>query len=146
MFKIITIPFDREAKCFNDDLLNRFVLSKKVTRFMPEFFQDGEEKYWTVFLQYDTVIEKKGKAEEDGELDESQRMLLKRLKEWRINCAEKEGVPVYIIGTNREFIDIVKNRPESLEALRAIRGFGKAKVARYGSSIVEIIRSFYEKR
>ena len=50
-----------------------------------------------------------------------------RLKAWRKERAEKDGVPVYIIGTNREFRDIVVARPETLEALKTVKGFGKAK-------------------
>ena len=32
-----------------------------------------------------------------------------RLKAWRKGQAEKDDVPVYIVGTNREFADIVRN-------------------------------------
>jgi hypothetical protein len=55
MFKIITIPFDRQQKGFDDELLNRFVLNKRVTSYRSEFFQDAEDSCWSIFLEYETV-------------------------------------------------------------------------------------------
>jgi len=47
MFAIITLPFDRDKKGFDAELLNRFVLNKHVNGYHPEFFDDGGEKFWT---------------------------------------------------------------------------------------------------
>jgi len=144
MFKILTIPFDRTKKGFNEDGLNKFVLNKHVKSYSAEFFQDGEDKYWTVFLEYDPVFEKTSGKEAEG-FDEGQKLLLERLKAWRKEKADKEGVPVYIIGTNREFADIVCIAPRSLEQIKTIKGFGNAKVSKYGHEIIEIIKGFYGK-
>ena len=144
MFKIITIPFDRIRRGFDEELLNQFVLNKYIREFRTEFFQDGDDKYWTIFLEYDPVLEKTPEKNLEG-LDEPQKLLLERLKAWRKERAAKDGVPVYIIGTNREMVDIVKARPESLEALKAVKGFGKGKIDKYGDEIIGIIKGFYEK-
>ncbi|MEW6267646.1 MAG: HRDC domain-containing protein [Thermodesulfobacteriota bacterium] len=142
MFKIITIPFDRNNGGFDEDLLNRAVLNKHVKSYQAKFFQDGESSYWTVLLFYDPVIEPStGKSTED--LDDTQRLLLDRLKAWRKERAEKDGVPVFLIGANGELIGVVKNKPFTLEALKSIRGFGKSKVSRYGQEIIEIVQAFY---
>jgi superfamily II DNA helicase RecQ len=71
--------------------------------------------------------------------------LLERFRAWRKERAEKDGVPVYIIGTNKELVNIVKTVPASLEALKGIKGFGKAKIQKYGKEIIEIINIFYSK-
>ncbi len=144
MFKILTIPFDRTKKGFDEDGLNKFVLNKHVKNYRAEFFQDGDDKYWTVFLEYDPVVEKMSGNEAEG-FDKGQRLLLERLKAWRKERAEKDGVPVYIIGTNREFADIVRSAPRSLEQLKSIKGFGNAKVSKYGNELIEIIKGFYDK-
>jgi len=144
-YKIITIPFDRKTKGFDDEPLNRFILNKTVHSLKTKFFKDGDELYWTVFIEYEPVLEETAENIDDG-LDEPQRMLLSRLKQWRKERAEKGGVPVYIIGTNKEFTDIVKTAPKTLEALKSIKGFGKSKVSKYGMEIVELIKAFYDKR
>jgi superfamily II DNA helicase RecQ len=144
MFKIITIPFERIKKGFDEELLNRLTLNKQVKSYRCEFFKDSEEAYWTVFLEYDPLLEKTPEQNLEG-LDEPQKMLLDRIKAWRKERAAKDGIPVYIIGTNREMVDIVKARPVSLEALKAVKGFGKGKIDRYGEEIIGIIRGFYDK-
>ncbi len=143
MFKIVTIPFNRNIKGFDDDLLNQSFMNKHVQSYRAEFFADGEEKYWTVFAEYDSVLEQKPYKKEDHGLDESQNVLLDKLREWRKIRAEKEGVPVYLLGTNKELADIVKTAPKSSEALGTVKGFGKGKIEKYGKEIIEIISAFY---
>jgi len=144
MFKIITLPFDRTHKGFDDEFLNKWLLNKKLKSYKAEFFQDGEEKYWTILIEYDPVLKESSKNQEEG-LDEPQIILLKRFKAWRKERADKEGVPVYIVGTNKEFTDIVKEAPKSMEALKNIKGFGKSKISKYGKDIINIIEAFYDK-
>jgi superfamily II DNA helicase RecQ len=127
MFKIITIPFNRSQKGFNEEVLSKFILNNQVKFHRAEFFQDGEDAHWTVFLEYDPLVEKASEREIDG-LDEPQRMLLERLKAWRKEKGEKDGVPVYIVCTNRELADIAVQAPRTLEALKAVKGFGKGKM------------------
>jgi hypothetical protein len=46
MFKILTIPFDRKKKGFDEDLLNRFIVNKRLTACRSEFFREGGHKRW----------------------------------------------------------------------------------------------------
>lgn len=142
--RIFTIPFEADKAFFADDALARFLLNKQVKKMLPEFFQLNGQAYWTVFLEYESV----GTLEETEKdsLDEGQRLLLKRLKEWRKEKAEKEGIPVFIIATNQQLMAVVKNRPVNLETLKDIHGFGKKKIERHGNEILHIVTSFYEKR
>jgi len=45
MFKIITIPFDRNTKSFDEDLLNRLVVSKQVKAYRAETLRRGGETF-----------------------------------------------------------------------------------------------------
>ncbi len=144
MFKIMTLPFDRIHKGFDDELLNKWLSNKKLKSYQAEFFQDGEEKYWTILMEYDPLLKKSSEKHEEG-LDEPQKIFLGQLKVWRKERAEKDGVPVYIVGTNKEMADIVKTAPRSVEQLKNIKGFGKGKISKYGTEIIEMVTSFYEK-
>ena len=144
MFKIITLPFDRKIKGFDDETLNKSILNKKVKSHKAEFFQDGDDNYWTILIEYDPVLEKSPKKDFE-KLDETQKILFEKFRIWRKEKADKEGVPVYIVGTNKELSDMVKNAPKSLEALKNIKGFGKSKISKYGNELIEIIKAFYEK-
>jgi tetratricopeptide (TPR) repeat protein len=95
MFKIITLPFDRSVRGFDEDLLNSFVVNKQLKYYRAEIFHDGGETYWTVFLEYDPLVDRPAEKE-NMRLDEPQRLLYDRLRAWRKEIAENAGVPVYI--------------------------------------------------
>jgi ATP-dependent DNA helicase RecQ len=79
------------------------------------------------------------------QLNKSQQLLFEGLRQWRKERADKDGIPVFIIGTNRELTDIAVKAPKSLEGLGAIKGFGKGKVKKYGRQILDIVKGFYDK-
>lgn len=142
--RIITIPFDPDKELFSDEDLCRFLLDKRILALHPKFFQVRDRPYWTVFIEYETVVSQdEPKADH---LDEAQRLLLQRLKEWRKETAGAEGVPVFIVATNKQLMEVVRRAPGNLEALRAIQGFGKKKIERHGKQIVDIVTAFYKKR
>jgi len=66
------------------------------------------------------------------DLNEAEKLILKRLKEWRKEKVEKQGIPVFIVATNRQLMDVIRRVPVTLEALRDVHGFGKKKIERYG--------------
>ncbi|GGK53920.1 DNA helicase RecQ [Salinarimonas ramus] len=66
--------------------------------------------------------------------------LLKALRALRTRLAKDEGVPAYVVFTDRTMIDIVERRPDDLGALGACHGVGKAKLERYGEEILATIR------
>jgi superfamily II DNA helicase RecQ len=144
MFEILTIPFNPNQKGFDADPLNRFVINKHIKNYRAEFFAADGSPYWTVFMEYDPVLPPATETETSG-LDEPQQILLERLRAWRKERAEKDGVPVYILATNRELREIVVQAPRTLEALKSVKGFGKGKTGKYGADIIELTRAFYEK-
>ncbi len=80
-YEIITMPFNITTKSFHTDELNRFCLNKKILSSRVEFFQDEKTAYWTVFLEYETVLEHSD-AKLKG-LTEAGRLCYERLREWR---------------------------------------------------------------
>ena len=140
-FKIITIPFNAKTELFNEDELNKFIFNKNVKNYQVHFFQTQAKSYWTVFLEYEPLIEQSKK--ESAGLNESDKMFFEKLRVWRKENAEKAGVPVYVISTNKQLLDIVQQKPQTLEALKRINGFGKKKIEQYGKQIIEMVRLFY---
>lgn len=141
MFKIITIPFNNKTELFDVEDLNKFIFNKKVKNYQVRFFQNNGKSYWTVFLEYDLLMEPSKKK--DSRLNESDQLFYEKLREWRKETAEKAGVPVYVISTNNQLLEIVKQKPQSLEALKRINGFGKKKLEQYGKEIIGMVKVFY---
>jgi len=140
--EIITIPFNPTTKGFHADELNKFCLNKKILGKRIEFFKDEKTVYWTVFIEYEPVLEYS--SDEPRGLTEAGRLCYERLREWRKLTAEKEGVPPFVIAKNSHLVEIVNKEIKTLEALKQINGFGRKKVEKYGKDIIEIIKTFYE--
>lgn len=140
-FDIITIPFNTVSKCFYTEELNKFCLNKKILAKKIEFFKDEKTVYWTVFIEYELVLENIS-IEQKG-LTEAGKLCFERLKEWRKLTAEKEGIPPFVIAKNSHFIEIINKEIKTIEALKQIQGFGRKKIEKYGKEIMEIIKTFY---
>ncbi len=145
MFKIITIPFDNSVESFNDEILTNFSLNKRIKEYHASFFISEGKPYWSVFLSYDSSIKEKGSKSEIEDLNETEKLLLEKLKVWRRGKAEEEGVPVYIVATNSELKEIVKLSPVNLELLNNVKGFGRKKIEKYGKEVTTIINAFNQK-
>ena len=75
-----------------------------------------------------------------SDLDPEQRRLYDAIRTWRASRAEEDGVPRYVVLTNKNVAALVRGRPESITALRGIPGIGKAKVERYGETLLDLLR------
>ena len=139
-YQIITIPFDREGEGFSVEELNTFCLNKRITEAKKHFFRQNGKSYWTVFLEYEHVLEFDGNS---NGLNESENHLYNKLREWRKEQAEKDGMPPFIIANNKQLVQIIKQAPKSLEALGQIDGIGRKKINKYGKDIIGLIQAFY---
>ena len=63
------------------------------------------------------------------------------LKALRTEFAKSEGVPAYVVFTDRTLIEIAGKRPTTQSALRAIHGVGEAKLAHYGEAFLDVVRA-----
>lgn len=139
--RIITLPFDDNLEGFDDEVVTKFCINKKVHGIHAEFFTNNNKKYWSVAIQYETVLHDNEKI---AEFTEPQKLLYQKLREWRRKSAEKQGYPVYLICRNIHLEEIVRNKPKSLEDLKQIKGFGKSKLQKFGKDVLHIVKLFYE--
>ncbi len=144
MFKILTIPFDEATSSFCDEILNDFCLNKQLNSYRVEFFACRDKAYWTLFLDYAEIIEKKEPGKRIEDLTKPEKAFFEKLREWRKQKAEEGGVPVYIIATNSELTQIVKVKPKNMEVLHTIKGFGKKKIEKFGQEVVKLVKVFFE--
>jgi superfamily II DNA helicase RecQ len=139
-FQIITIPFDPALEVFSEEQVNRFLINKKLLSWQAEFFKQANKAYWSVFLEYEFLIEKK--ASPKTKLTEEQQVLYQKLKEWRKEQAEKQGVPVYVIANNQHLEELTVKQPKTLEAFKEIKGLGDKKLKEYGQELISLMVAF----
>ena len=72
-------------------------------------------------------------------------VLLKRLKEWRNNKAKETELPHYMILPQKTMVTLANFVPQSMPALRQIKGMGTRKSEKYGEELLDIIISYCRK-
>ena len=66
--------------------------------------------------------------------------LFQALRDLRARLAREQNVPAYVIFHDSTLRNIAEKRPESMGELGQIGGIGGAKLERYGSDVLEVIR------
>jgi superfamily II DNA helicase RecQ len=148
--RIFTIPFDEETQTFHDDLVAQFCLNKRVHRIDTRFFTRNHQPFWSVAIQYGQIFGEEKDMRSNGgpslesQLDEQQKVLLLRMKEWRLGAAQAFGYPVYLIASNAHLISMIQNKCITLESLKLVKGFGRKKIEKYGKDLIALIKQFYQ--
>ncbi len=67
--------------------------------------------------------------------------LYERLEAWRRETAKREDRAAYLVLTNESLRQVAAEKPQTLDALKAVKGIGPVKLERYGEAILKLIRS-----
>jgi ATP-dependent DNA helicase RecQ len=62
------------------------------------------------------------------------------LREMRAHLAREQGVPAYVIFHDATLLQMLRERPQTLDGLGAISGVGATKLARYGEEFLGALR------
>jgi len=163
--KLLTFRYSATLGGFDDTPLVDFIRDKEVIAFRESFYAVNEVPHVTCVLTYQDAIVPRAALEaareipprpaaaprpasganpqrRDGApdpcegLSEAERALFNHMREWRSHTAHQEGIPPYLILTNRQLVAIVRRLPESPTALGHVEGVGPGKVERYGKAIL----------
>ncbi len=74
--------------------------------------------------------------------DSVERQLWDALRSKRLELAQAQGVPAYVVAHDRTLSELVAQRPKSVSDLGLISGFGQRKTERYGSAFLEVLLAF----
>jgi ATP-dependent DNA helicase RecQ len=73
-------------------------------------------------------------------LGDRDRVLFDALRSYRLKRASAQGVPPYVIASDRSLREIAAERPRSIEELLLVHGIGPAKAKRYGKGLLKVVR------
>ena len=68
--------------------------------------------------------------------------LIKILTKWRTARAKEEGMPAYVILTQKSLLAIADKLPRDRKSLLKIPGIGAAKVDRFGAELVQMVEDY----
>jgi superfamily II DNA helicase RecQ len=128
--------------------LNRFLSTNRILVVDRHFVSDGPRSGWAICVGY---LDRGGRpAGEQGQgkrvdyreiLTETDFAVYAKLRSLRKSMAEKEGLPAYTFFTNEQLAAMVQQRATSLKALEEIPGVGAARVKKYGTAFLEILKA-----
>ena len=82
----------------------------------------------------------------EAELKNFDKPLWERLKEVRMELATEQGVPPYIIFSDKSLLQMVKTRPTDNDQFKYISGVGEFKAEKYGDHFTKVINEFENKQ
>lgn len=148
--RVLTLRFDEMLGGFDDEPLRAFVKDRQVCAVRDHFFVKDNTPYLAVVVTYRVAPPPNVPATSEAEpkekspswrdlLDPEDYPLFNALRDWRMERSKEDGVPPYIICTNKELAALVKARPQRLAQLGEVRGFGKAKTEKYGNDLLALL-------
>lgn len=159
--RLFTFRYSATLGGFDDEPLREFIRDKEAIAFREHFFVVNEVPHLACVLVWQDAVVAPADLEaareypkhsttprrRDGErtdptdgLDERERALFNTLRELRSAKARAEGVPPYVVFTNRELVAVVRRAPDSPTALGTIDGIGAGKVERYGRELLALLK------
>ena len=147
--RIFNLPFSLAMGGFDDTEVRAFTSDKQVETIKDHAFMHNGVPHLSLVVLYHSsdsgisVPMEKNRAKPDEEwrkkLTPEATPLFNSLREWRSERAKTEGAPPYFICTNKQLVDIITNRPDSLNQLSKIEGIGQGKLEKYGKDILVIL-------
>jgi len=131
-----------------DDLIARKAIGRSEGLYPTIFLLDGgvrilknEER-----VELTRVVEKKaGKpSRKSGSVEETpaERAFFERLRALRKMLADQQGVPPYVVFSDRTLHEMAALKPRSTDEMLTISGVGEVKLARYAEPFLELIGTF----
>ena len=149
--RVLTLRFDPVLEAFDDAPLQEVLKAREVFAIREHFFVRNETPYLAVVVTYGPrptpesavagkrIPGRNADALRRPAVAEADLPLWNAARDWRAERAQRDGVPPYVICTNRQLAAMVERRPRSMSALGAIEGIGKAKLERYGQELLALL-------
>jgi ATP-dependent DNA helicase RecQ len=74
-------------------------------------------------------------------LDPETQAVFERLRAHRAEVARARRVPPYVVAFDRTLVELALHKPRSADALRAIHGFGPARIEQYGDGFLAVLHA-----
>lgn len=104
----------------------------KITQYGLEILKQQHQ----VFIDEDKlgIIQKEDEPKQDKEYSQ----FFNEFRELRAKFAKQEGVPAYIVFSDKVLVDLSDKLPQTNEEMLAINGVGEAKLEKYGEEFLEL--------
>lgn len=128
--------------------LNTFLRSNRVVSVDRHFVSNGELSFWAFAVEYleGTTREKpagppsnRSRIDYREILSPEEFSVFARLRDWRKETANTDGVPLYTVFTNDQLAQIIQRRVSRKSELTKINGVGEGRVEKYGDRVLKLV-------
>lgn len=144
--KIFSLRFSAEQGGFDDAPLAQFLEGKELVAVTEHFHVVDLVPWLTLIVSYRDVEadERRRPSYRQGpdprsDLDPAEREVYDAVRAWRAARARQDGVPAYVIASNRQVARMVRLRCTSKTALQKVEGFGDEKISLYGDEVLGVL-------
>jgi superfamily II DNA helicase RecQ len=67
--------------------------------------------------------------------------LVTRLRTWRLERSQEDKVPAYVVLHDATLRELAAQRPQTMDELSGVKGFGPVKLERYGDDLLAVLAS-----
>ena len=148
--KVFKIRLSDDHLNHDQDELNLFLETVSTKKTSCQLVTNDNIIYWSILVFYDQKTTREPTVQQpekvsyplDTDLTDAEQKIFEAFKIWRQTKANERNLPAYMICSNTELISLVKTRPETIEQLIKIKGFGEQKIAKFGDEIIALLNSF----
>ena len=147
LIKVFTITFDSLSGEFKEGPVRDFLKDKEIISVTDYLFVRNEIPYLVLVVKYYPYrpeIQADAQSSDDMKwkemLSAEDMGLFNLLRDWRSERCKKDGVPPYIVMTNKQLAALTKSRPQSIAELSKIDGIGSKKTERYAVEILALTK------
>ena len=143
--RVFNIRLSKEFCIIDQNRMNEFLDSVEVKLTSTNFVTTGTMDYWSAVVFYDTKKNNEKPKEEKPtfeDLSQQEKEIFLALKQWRNDFASNLGWSAFRVCHNSHLIAIAEAKPETLEELAKVKGFGEVRTEKYGEDIMAVLNAF----
>lgn len=143
--RVFNIRLSKEFCIIDQNRMNEFLDSVEVKLTSTNFVTTGTMDYWSAVVFYDTKKNnEKPKKEKPTfeDLSQQEKEIFLALKQWRNDLALNLGWSAFRVCHNAHLMAIAEAKPETLEELAQVKGFGEVRTEKYGEDIMAVLNAF----
>lgn len=145
--KVFHLRLTKENLQSDQDNLNEFLESVTVKKTSTQLI-NGQPNFWSILVFYDDQKTERAEKQSDKiavtsntELTTDEKRIFDTLKQWRLDKASELNIPSFMVCHNTELMTVAKVKPQTIDDLLKIKGFGEHKIAKFGDDILAVLNS-----
>jgi superfamily II DNA helicase RecQ len=143
--RVFNIRLSKEFCIVDQNRMNEFLDTVEVKLTSTNFVTTGTTDYWSAVVFYDTKKNVEKPKEEKltfEDFSQHEKEIFIALKQWRNELASNLGWSAFRVCHNSHLMAIAEAKPENLETLAQVKGFGEVRTEKYGEDILAILNAF----